>query len=109
VYFEPTFQKHAKTTCGGCQIHVKDRRSFEPVRAAVHLMAEFRLQNPERFPWREPPYEYEHEKQPIDILYGSDRLRVALNAGTDAAEIVDSWHADVEAFHETRRQYLLYA
>ena len=26
--FEPTFQKHAKQTCGGCQIHVTDRRGF---------------------------------------------------------------------------------
>ena len=25
VFFEPTFQKHARETCGGCQIHVTDR------------------------------------------------------------------------------------
>ena len=43
-------------------------------------MAEFRRQDPARFAWREPPYEYEHEKQPIDILYGSDRLRSTLDA-----------------------------
>ena len=75
VFFEPTFQKHAKQTCGGCQIHVLDRAAFRPVRTAVELMAEFRRQDPARFAWREPPYEYEHDKQPIDILYGSDRLR----------------------------------
>jgi uncharacterized protein YbbC (DUF1343 family) len=27
VVFEPTFQKHAKRACGGCQIHVLDRNS----------------------------------------------------------------------------------
>ena len=27
--FEPTFQKHAKKTCGGCQIHVLDRRRLQ--------------------------------------------------------------------------------
>ena len=26
--FEPTFQKHARATCGGCQIHVSDRKAF---------------------------------------------------------------------------------
>ena len=31
--FEPTFQKHAQTTCGGCQIHVTSRQDFEPVKA----------------------------------------------------------------------------
>src|SRR5688572_2174967 len=37
--FEPTFHKHAKTTCGGCQIHVLDRVVFEPVLTAVALAA----------------------------------------------------------------------
>ena len=29
--FEPTFQKHARVACGGCQIHVLDRQAFQPV------------------------------------------------------------------------------
>ena len=108
AYFEPTFQKHARQTCGGCQLHVLDRRTFRPVRSSVELMAEFRRQDPARFPWREPPYEYEHEKQPIDILYGSDRLRAALDAGEDVAALVASWAPDEEAFRKTRQKYLLY-
>src|SRR6266404_5579696 len=35
--FEPTFHKHAKETCGGCQIHVLDRRQFRPVITGVTL------------------------------------------------------------------------
>jgi uncharacterized protein YbbC (DUF1343 family) len=108
VFFEPTFQKHAKTTCGGCQVHVLDRRSFEPVRAAVELMAEFKRQDPARFPWREPPYEYEHDKAPIDILYGSDRLRAAIDGDDDAALLAASWKHDQAAFRNTRAPYLLY-
>ena len=49
VFFEPTFQKHAKQTCGGCQVHVLDRQRFRPVRTAVELIAEFRRQDPDRF------------------------------------------------------------
>jgi uncharacterized protein YbbC (DUF1343 family) len=108
AFFEPTFQKHAKTTCGGCQIHVLDRRAFRPVQAAVELIAEFKRQDPARFPWREPPYEYEHDKQPIDILYGSDRLRVAIDRGDDLGPLVASWHPEEEAFQRTRERYLLY-
>ncbi|MEN3337619.1 MAG: hypothetical protein V7647_1295 [Acidobacteriota bacterium] len=108
VFFEPTFQKHAKQTCGGCQVHVLDRRSFRPVRTAVELMAEFRRQDPGRFAWREPPYEYEHDKQPIDILYGSAALRTTLDGGGDVAGLVASWTADEEAFRRTREKYLLY-
>jgi uncharacterized protein YbbC (DUF1343 family) len=108
VYFEPTFQKHAKTTCGGCQVHVLDRRAFRPVRAAVELMAEFRRQDPARFPWREPPYEYEHDKQPIDILSGSDDLRKTVDAGGDVSRLIASWTAQEDAFREQRERYLLY-
>jgi uncharacterized protein YbbC (DUF1343 family) len=108
AYFEPTFQKHAKQTCGGCQIHVLDRRSFRPVRTAVELIAEFRRQEPARFAWREPPYEYEHEKQPIDILYGSDQLRTAFDGAMDAEALVAGWKRDEEAFRRTREKYLLY-
>ncbi len=56
-----------------------DRRAFQPLRAAVELIDEFRREDPARFAWREPPYEYEHDKEPIDILYGSDRLRRTLD------------------------------
>ena len=108
VFFEPTFQKHAKTTCGGCQIHVLDRRTFKPVRTAVELIAEFRRENPARFAWREPPYEYEHQKQPIDILSGSDRLRTTLEAGGDAASVTSPWASDEDAFRRQREPFLLY-
>jgi uncharacterized protein YbbC (DUF1343 family) len=108
AFFEPTFQKHAKETCGGCQIHVLNRQTFRPVETAVQLMAEFRRQNPARFPWREPPYEYEHDKEPIDILYGSDRLRLTLDAGGDVAALVSSWEADEASFRRTREPFLMY-
>jgi uncharacterized protein YbbC (DUF1343 family) len=108
VYFEPTFQKHAKQTCGGCQVHVLDRQRFRPVRTAVELVAEFRRQAPDRFAWREPPYEYEHDKEPIDILFGSDRLRKTIDGGDQVGALVASWKAEEEAFRRIREKYLLY-
>jgi uncharacterized protein YbbC (DUF1343 family) len=108
VFFEPTFQKHARQTCGGCQIHVLDRTRFEPVRAAVELIGEFRAQDPSRFAWREPPYEYEHEKMPIDILYGSSRLRDTIDSGRSLQALVAEWRHDADAFSRVREKYLLY-
>ena len=64
--FEPTFQKHAKKACGGCQIHVTDREAFRPVMTGVALIAMFRRLDDTRFAWRQPPYEYEKEKLPFD-------------------------------------------
>jgi uncharacterized protein YbbC (DUF1343 family) len=108
VYFEPTFQKHAKQTCGGCQLHVTDRRAFKPLRTAVELIEEFHQQNPDYFAWREPPYEYEHDKEPIDILYGTDRLREAIADGVSVGALAETWGAEEENFQQQSRPYLLY-
>jgi uncharacterized protein YbbC (DUF1343 family) len=108
VFFEPTFQKHARTTCGGCQLHVLDRRAFQPVKTGVALIEEFRRQSPDKFAWTEPPYEYEYEKTPIDIMWGSDRLRRAIDEGQTADEISEGWKEELAAFDERRRPYLLY-
>ena len=106
--FQPTFQKHAGQTCGGCQIHVLDRAAFTPCAVAAALLLEFHRADPARFAWREPPYEYEHEKQPIDILAGSPALRQQVEAQAPLEDIVASWARDTESFHELRREYLLY-
>jgi uncharacterized protein YbbC (DUF1343 family) len=107
--FEPTFQKHAKQTCGGCQIHVTARHLFKPVLVGVALAGMFWRTNPAKFAWRQPPYEYEHDKMPIDILAGSDALRKHIEADVPATEIAASWKADEEAFRTLREPYLLYS
>ena len=106
--FEPTFQKHAKQTCGGCQIHVTDRQQFQPVLVGVALIAMFHQVDPARFAWRQPPYEYEHDKMPIDILAGAATLRGQIESGTSARDIAASWKKDEESFRKLREPYLLY-
>ena len=106
--FRPTFQKHAGQTCGGCQIHVVDRATFRPVQTAVALLQICRRLVPDRFAWRQPPYEYETVIPPIDILSGSDRLRRQLDDEVPYAAIADGWAAGLDAFRPLRESYLLY-
>jgi uncharacterized protein YbbC (DUF1343 family) len=106
--FEPTFQKHARKTCGGCQIHVLDRRSFKPVLTGVALIDQIRAAGPSDFAWRQPPYEYEHDKEPIDILAGSPALRTAIDAGARAEELAPAWEREMQPFLEVRARYLQY-
>ncbi|HYE88496.1 MAG TPA: hypothetical protein VEA16_19175, partial [Vicinamibacterales bacterium] len=106
--FEPTFQKHARKTCGGCQIHVLDRQAFRPVLTGVALIDAIKAAGPKEFAWRRPPYEYEHEKEPIDILAGSPALRIAIDAGKKAEDLVPEWEADSRPFEKVRAEYLRY-
>jgi uncharacterized protein YbbC (DUF1343 family) len=107
--FEPTFQKHAKQPCGGCQIHVIDRDAFRPVLTGVALIDMFRRFEPAKFAWRQPPYEYEHDKMPFDILSGSDQLRRQIEAEMPLAEIAESWRDGERTFEKQRKEYLLYS
>jgi uncharacterized protein YbbC (DUF1343 family) len=106
--FEPTFQKFARQPCGGCQIHVTDRTAFKPVLTGAALIAMFRRFAPETFAWRQPPYEYEHDKLPIDILAGSPQLREQIEAGVAATDIAAGWREDEALFRQVRGAYLLY-
>jgi uncharacterized protein YbbC (DUF1343 family) len=106
--FEPTFQKHCKVTCGGCQIHVTDRGAFRSVAAGASLIREFCAMRPDRFAWRQPPYEYEHDKMPIDILAGNATFRAQIDNQVPLDEIVGSWETGEDAFRKVRQKYLLY-
>ena len=106
--FEPTFQKHAKTSCGGCQIHVLDRQTFQPVLTGVALIEQVRAADPSSFAWRPPPYEYEHDKEPIDILAGSPALRTAIDAGARAEDLAREWARENLPFLALRERFLLY-
>ena len=108
VRFEPTFQKHAGETCGGCQIHVTDRRAFRPVLTGVAVIQACRRVNSQQFRWREPPYEYEREKMPIDILAGSDRLRLDIDKDRHVSDIAQEWEDALGAFRKERQRFLLY-
>ncbi len=107
-HFEPTFQKHAGELCGGAQLHVTDRAAFRPVMTAVAVLRAAKDLAPGEFAWRQPPYEYETEKMPIDILWGSDVLRKGLEAGHTAGEILAGAGDEVQEFEETAGEFLLY-
>ncbi len=73
--FEPTFHKFAGQVCGGVQVHVTDRIVFESVLTYTAAISFIREMWPDDFAWKEPPYEYETVKLPIDILAGGEQWR----------------------------------
>ena len=60
------------------------------------------------FAWRQPPYEYEHEKMPFDILAGSSALREQIDAGESLEAIARSWEPAVAEFGRLRAKFLMY-
>jgi uncharacterized protein YbbC (DUF1343 family) len=69
-HFQPTFHKFAGELCGGAQLHLLDRQIFHPFQTGIEIIRCIRKLHPNEFAWRQPPYEYEREKLPIEILLG---------------------------------------
>jgi uncharacterized protein YbbC (DUF1343 family) len=107
-YFEPTFQKHARELCGGVQIHVDDRVAFRSVVTGLTVLAEIHRQDPERFEWKLPPYEYVFDRLPFDVIAGSERIRELVVGHAPPADMAAEWSASIEAFSALRRRYLCY-
>lgn len=109
TYFQPTFQKYAGSLCGGAQIHVTSREKFKPFKTGVAIIKAVHDLYPKLFKWKQPPYEYETEKMPIDILAGTDRLRTDIESGSSLNEMEIWWENECLEFNKkTRCNYLLY-
>src|SRR5688572_3498053 len=107
-HFQPTFQKWAKQTCGGVQLHVTDRETFTPVVVDLAMVKTAYDLYPGKFEWKRDAYEYEFDKNPFDVVSGTDKIRKAIEAGVSLKEMEDSWAARSREFAEVRKEFLLY-
>jgi len=108
VIFEPTSGKWSGRACQGFHLHVVDREAFRPYRTSLALLQALIRLYPDDFAYKEPPYEYEYERLPMDLILGDRRVRGEVEAGADIVELERSWRKDLEAFAELRRSVLLY-
>jgi uncharacterized protein YbbC (DUF1343 family) len=108
VTFEPTFHKWAGEVCYGFHLHVIDRQAFKPYYTTLALLSVIRRLYPEQFAWRQPPYEYETERLPIDLLTGDPAIREGIDAGRGPADLEAAWQADLQDFIEARQDLWLY-
>jgi uncharacterized protein YbbC (DUF1343 family) len=106
--FRPTFQKHAGISCGGVQIHVTDRDTFEPVITGLAMVKLAHDMYPTEFRWKEPPYEYVYDRNPFDVIAGTSSIREGIERGTSLEVIQESWKQDLHAFMDLRKEYLVY-
>lgn len=106
--FMPTFQKHANTSCGGFQIHVLDRQKFKPWRVCQLLCREFIQYLGEDFKYKEDPYEYEYDKNPLDLINGNSSLRSWYETNGSFRELEEIEKVDLDKYLNQRSQILIY-
>ena len=108
VAFEPTSNKWAGQVCQGFQIHVIDPYRFSPYRTSLKLLQGIIHLHKDRFQWKSPPYEYEWEKLPFDLIIGSSVLRRQLENLEDMADIEKGWTDELAEYGYTAAKFHLY-
>lgn len=98
VFFEPTFSKWKGRLCGGVQVHILDREAFEPIGAALHILKTIVDKYPDDVQLK--PY--------ASTLMGVPNLAERIRAES-VESIIGSWQADLQAFMELRKKYLIYS
>jgi uncharacterized protein YbbC (DUF1343 family) len=108
AYFRPWFAEFAGETCGGVQLHVTDRSAFTPVIVGIAMVKTAYEMYPDHFQWRQNAYEYVFDKNPFDVVCGTDKIRQHIEMGDALKEIEESWVDGLNEFVELRKRCLLY-
>lgn len=106
--FIPTFHKFKDQVCRGALQFVPKPPAFKPLRHMTVLLWTFKKLYPNQWQWKQPPYEYEYTKLPIDILAGGVELRLTVDEQRPLKDLFRSWQYDEAAFVKARQPYLLY-
>jgi uncharacterized protein YbbC (DUF1343 family) len=106
--FEPTSNKWQGRVCRGFQMHVRDPLAFQPYKNSLILLQAMLACHPDAFQWKTPPYEYEYERLPIDLILGDQQIRLRLGAMESMNALEASWQDGLRAFDEMRRDFFLY-
>lgn len=104
VRFEPVRVDIGGRTERGVRLVLSDSRRFQPAATAVHILEAIRTLHPRAFRFVRPsrgPYRF-------DLVWGTDRVRRAIERGERADAIVASWNADRVWFLTVRERYLIY-
>jgi len=107
-FFMPTFHKHANQVCGGVELHVTNRSTFEPYRTGLWCVKVAYDMNPELFKWRTETYEFVSDRLAIDLLAGSSRYRELVESGGNVDDWAREWEQPLREFARFRDEFLLY-
>ncbi|MDE3268804.1 MAG: DUF1343 domain-containing protein [Pseudomonadota bacterium] len=105
--FMPVAQKWQQQVCEGVQVHWDNKHSMRPFTLALALLRACIELGADEFAWKQPPYEYEYHKLPIQLLLGSTAAAELLTA--DKFACADAhWHAGLDAYRRKVGSSLLY-
>jgi len=108
VFFKPEFSKYAQNVCKGILVLPEKMKDFNSFRVYYEIIRLIKIQYPDQFLWKQPPYEYETKRLPIDMICGSDFIRKSIEKGLSFEEINPSISSEINLYKKRINNFLLY-
>jgi len=102
LHYTPFYGTFKGRKLQGVQIHILDRRRFQPVATQINLLCALQKLYPEQNIYDTPRLDM------FNKAMGTDRVRQQVRAGASAEEIIASWQSGLQQFELLRHKYLLY-
>jgi uncharacterized protein YbbC (DUF1343 family) len=74
----------------------------------LHLLQAIIFHHNNQFQWKSPPYEYEWEKLPMDMILGNQNIRRQIENIDDIESIRKGWESELNDFLLSARKFYLY-
>ncbi len=107
IDFIPVFDKWKGRVCHGLQIHVVDPYGYKPVFTSLAILRTV-IKWHDEFAWRQPPYEFEWQHLPFDIIVGSQKVRKILKMDISLEELKELCCENLKNFQEEIKPFRLY-
>jgi len=108
VFFKPEFSKFGGEVCKGILVEPGNLEEFNSFEVYYEIIRLVRNNYPGLFKWKEPPYEFEYRRPPIDIICGTAAIRESIESNRPYHEIEPGIEAGIQNYIETIGNYLLY-
>lgn len=108
VFFKPEFSKFAGELCKGIMVIPKNVHTFRSFEVYYELIRWVNRMYPEQFKWKQPPYEFEYKRLPIDMIGGSELIRHAITRDVPFVELNIEIERQIEEYASEIDHFLLY-
>ena len=103
--FTPTFSKHSGKLSHGVQIHITNKKPYDPIVTGLHIVKTLHDMYPDDFEFRA---RNSAGISFFDNLIGNGWVMDAIKNGESIKSIEKQWENDLNEFKQVRKEFLLY-
>jgi uncharacterized protein YbbC (DUF1343 family) len=107
VFFIPKFDKYQNEKCGGIQLCISNPKA-NSYNALIKIIEFLYHNHKKNFKWRPPPYEFNYNIMPFDLLNGTDKIRLLIENNDNLDNFIEETQNKLLNYCDFKKQYHLY-